>query len=118
MHLIARNIDDVTCIQFVFIIPQPQKRTTMQDINTMFVRVLIKRGITTWLDSEIAHVEVGRILVGSNENLTGGTVGAAIFGSVGMYRDIIPAQFAIFHIVPAMYNAHVVLQSVSNTGSL
>src|SRR6266852_1895136 len=79
---------------------------TMQDINTMFVRVLIKRGRTTWLDSEIAHVEVWRVFVGSNENLTGGTVGIAIFGSVSTYRDIMPAQFAIFHIVLAMNCTH------------
>src|SRR5260370_8437669 len=68
--------------------------------------MLIKRGMTTWLDSEVTHVEVWRVFVGSNENLTGGTVGAAIFGSVSTYRDIMPAQFAIFYIVLAMNYTH------------
>jgi hypothetical protein len=37
MYLIARNVDDITSIQFVFIISQAQTRTAMQDINAMLV---------------------------------------------------------------------------------
>src|SRR5690348_15219129 len=118
MYFMAWNIHNITGIQIVFIISQLQERMAMQDIHTMLMCMLVKGGMPSRLNGEVAQVEVGRIFILADQYLASSLISATIFWAICPHLDILPAQFTIFYVTLMMDYSHVVLLSLWDPGSL
>jgi hypothetical protein len=90
VDLITRNIHHIACAYDMLLITKAQACPTMQDIDPMIVCMLIQRGIAPRLDSKIAEMEMGRILLISNHNLACRVLSPAILWSIRTHRHVLP----------------------------
>jgi hypothetical protein len=106
VNIVARDVNNITSVQFMLCVVQSQTSATMQYIDAMIMRMLIQRCMSTGLYREIAHMEMWRLLIVSDQYLACSTVRAAIFRPISTHRDILPAQLALLYAPGSMNGAH------------
>src|SRR5262249_19742803 len=96
----------ITCIDHILLVPEAQTRSTVQNVDTMIMGMLIERRIATRLYGKVTQMEMGGIFFIADQDLPGCPIGTTIFWSIGTHRYVLPTELTICAGGRAMNGTH------------